>query len=82
MGPDLLGVTQKRDRAWLARWLAEPEKMLAEKDPIIMKLYAEYKNVPMPNMRLSEVEVDALIDYMNAESRRVSKTQRNAGRPN
>ena len=82
LGPDLLGVTQKRDRAWLARWLAEPEKMLAEKDPIIMKLFAEYNNVPMPNMRLSEVEVDALIDYMNAESRRVEKTQRNAGRPN
>ena len=33
MGPDLLGVTQTRDPAWLARWLAEPEKMLEEKDP-------------------------------------------------
>ncbi len=74
VGPDLLGVTQKRDRAWLARWLAEPDKMLAEKDPIVMELYAKYKNMPMPNLRLNEVEVAALIDYMDAESRRVKKT--------
>jgi protein SCO1/2 len=72
VGPDLLGVTRKRDRAWLARWLAEPEKMLAEKDPIAMELYAKYNNVPMPNMRLNEVEVDSLIDYMAAESLRLS----------
>jgi len=75
VGPDLLGVTQKRDRAWLARWLAEPEKMLEEKDPIIMDLYAKYQNLAMPNMGLNEVEVAALIDYMDAESRRVQQAR-------
>lgn len=72
VGPDLLGVTQKRERAWLARWLAEPEKMLEEKDPIIMELYAKYNNIAMPNMDLNELEVDSLIDYMAEESRRIS----------
>lgn len=74
LGPDLLGVTQKRERAWLARWLANPAKMLAEQDPIVMDLYAKYSNVIMPNFHLSKVEVNALIDYMEAESRRVEKT--------
>ena len=32
LGPDLLGVTRKRDPAWLARWIAEPDKVLAEGD--------------------------------------------------
>ena len=72
VGPDLLGVTQKRDHEWLARWLAEPDKMLEEKDPIAMELYAKYKNVAMPNMQLNKVEVSAIIDYMDAESRRIS----------
>jgi protein SCO1/2 len=45
--------------------------MLAEKDPIATKLYAEYRNVLMPNFRLSKIEVDALIDYMDVETRRV-----------
>ena len=75
IGPDLLGVTQKRDPAWLARWLAEPDKMLAERDPIIMELYAKYNNMPMPNLRLNEIEVAALIEYMDTESRRIEKKQ-------
>jgi cytochrome c2 len=36
-GPDLLDVTQRREREWLARWLANPAKMLAEKDPVAWK---------------------------------------------
>ena len=74
--PDLLGVTDRRERGWLARWLAEPEKMLAEKDPIIMPLYNKFNQVPMPNMRLNEIEVDALIDYIDIESTRVENTKK------
>ncbi len=71
VGPDLTDVTRKRQRAWLARWLADPEKMLAEKDPISLELYEKYNKVLMPNLRLSEVDVNALIEYLDAEGRRV-----------
>ncbi len=70
-GPDLLHVTHKRDREWLSRWLASPAKMLAAKDPIAMEIYAEYDEVLMPNLQLNDVEIAALIDYMDAETRRV-----------
>ena len=66
-GPNLLGVTARRERAWLARWLAEPDAMLAEGDPIAVELFQAYRNLPMPNMRLNEVEVAALIEYMEEE---------------
>ena len=79
LGPDLLGVTDKRERGWLARWLAAPERMLAEKDPIVMALQTTYDGVRMPNMRLNELEVNSLIDYMEAESRRVGTAR--AGPP-
>ena len=69
-GPDLLGVTQKRERAWLARLLTEPDKMLADQDPEFMELYARYNNIMMPNFRLSKVDVDALLDYLDSESLR------------
>lgn len=71
LGPDLLNVTRKRDRAWLVRWLAEPDKMLAEKDPLAIALLAEWNNVPMPNLRLNEVEIEALLTYIAEESHRV-----------
>ena len=75
----LIDVTQKRDRAWLGRWLANPAQMLAEQDPVAMRLYSEWDEVIMPNLRLNEVEVDALLEYMDAESRRVHQTSPVAG---
>lgn len=74
VGPDLLGVTEIRDPAWLTRWLAEPDMMLAEQDPIAMELYAKYNNMAMPNLRLNQHEVVSLIEYMAIESRRVAGT--------
>jgi protein SCO1/2 len=68
VGPDLAGVTTQRERAWLKRWLAEPDRMLAEGDTIALDLLAKYKNVPMPNLRLTEVDVDALIAFMEERS--------------
>ncbi len=64
VGPDLAGVTTRRDRAWLTRYLAEPDRVRAEGDPIAMALFAKYKNVPMPNLRLSGIEIAALLSYL------------------
>ena len=70
-GPDLLGVTKRRDREWLERWIAVPDKMLEEGDPIALGLYAKYNEVPMPNMRLSPADVRDLLAYLGSETNRV-----------
>ena len=72
-GPDLMHVTHKRDRDWLSRWIVSPEKMLKEKDPIALRLFAENNEVLMPNLRLNDVEVAALIEYMEAETQRLER---------
>jgi protein SCO1/2 len=48
--------------------IAEPDKMLAEKDPVATALFAKYKRVNMPNLRLNAIEVDAIVDYLKAQS--------------
>jgi protein SCO1/2 len=73
VGPDLLGVVSIRDRDWLVSWLSNPEKMLAEEDPIIMALYEKYNQVPMPDLRLNRLEVEDLIEHMEAETSRIEK---------
>ena len=70
-GPDLLGVNQRRERTWLERWIAEPDKMLEEGDPIALGLFAQYNEIPMPNMRLSPQDVEDLLQYLGSESRQV-----------
>jgi len=72
LGPDLLGVVSKRDRQWLIRWLKEPDVMLKEKDPLATALFTQYNNVPMPNVKLAQKQILDLIEYMQAETRRVN----------
>jgi len=69
MGPDLAGVTARRDRAWLTRYVAEPEKMQAAGDPTATALFEKYKNARMPNMRLGSADVAAILSYLEARNR-------------
>ncbi|MFV3406422.1 SCO family protein [Pseudomonas sp. NY15463] len=71
IGPDLLGVTRQREPAWLIRWLKEPDKMLAEQDPLATLLYQQYNQLAMPNMRLGQTEVQALLGYLEEETQRL-----------
>ena len=68
VGPDLQGVTQKQDKAWLTQWISAPDKMLAAKDPIAMQLFAEYKSIAMPNMGLADDQVASLIAYLETQT--------------
>ncbi len=75
LGPDLLGVTQRREMQWLLDWLKAPDQMLKKKDPIAMALYKQYNNLVMPNLRLNKKEVLDLLDYIKDETQRVLKNQ-------
>lgn len=66
VGPDLRGTVALRDRAWLRRWLKEPDRVLAERDPLALELLARHGNVPMPNLGLTDREVDEVVGYLEA----------------
>jgi protein SCO1/2 len=67
LGPDLLGVTTLRKPDWLAGMIAAPNEMLSSHDPVATALFARYKQMRMPNLRLSDVDVNALIGYLTAQ---------------
>jgi mono/diheme cytochrome c family protein len=62
-GPDLAGVTERRDRDWLRRFLKDPDAMLAT-DTTAMRMMAKAKDLKMPNMHLSDNQIEALINYL------------------
>ena len=61
LGPDLYGVSKRRDEAWLARWLKSPEQML-QSDATAKELLDKWK-IPMPNQGLSDEEIKQFIAY-------------------
>jgi protein SCO1/2 len=76
VGPDLLGVTSVRDRAWLARIIADPDKLLEEKDPLATLLFKKYNEIRMPKLGLPEGDVNVLIEYLNIQSASVAERQK------
>lgn len=60
-GPDLAGVTERRNLDWIANQILHPEAML-EKDPIARELLATYM-VRMPNQNVTPEEAQAIIMY-------------------
>jgi protein SCO1/2 len=74
IGPGLQGVTMVRDRAWLARWLKTPDKLLAEKDPIASDLFERYNKVNMPNFKLDDAEVEGLLKYLEDNDKAVKSS--------
>ncbi len=69
IGPGLKGVVGVRDRAWLKKWIKDPDQLITGKDPIALELYKKYKEIPMPNLRLQESEVEELIGYLEASDK-------------
>jgi protein SCO1/2 len=67
VGPDLAGVTDRRDSAWLAQYLSAPDQVLAGGDPIASALYDKYHQIPMPNLGLSSQDVSDLIAYLQSQ---------------
>ncbi len=65
MGPDLQGVTAKRDLDWLRRFIQKPSALIEEKDPTALALLEEY-GAPMPDLGLSDEEVEHLIAFLRA----------------
>jgi protein SCO1/2 len=63
-GPDLAGVTQRRDHDWLKRWLKDPEAMRAS-DPTVKAMMAQAENLRMPNPQLTDEEIEAVIAYLS-----------------
>lgn len=67
VGPDLAGVAQRRDAAWLKRMIREPDKLIAEGDPTVTQLVERYNRVVMPNLNLDEAKADALVAYLQSQ---------------
>lgn len=65
-GPDLKGVTERRDFAWILAMITKPDSML-KVDATARQLLMEYAT-PMANMNVSADEARALYEYLRRES--------------
>jgi len=66
-GPDLEGITERREIEWLVTEITEPEKLESERDPIKLELVERY-GMRMPNLGISRDEALLIIEYLGGGS--------------
>jgi protein SCO1/2 len=73
VGPDLRGVTEKRSRDWLHKFVGNPISFTKSGDPDAVALSKAYPNVQMPMLGLSDTDVDDLIAYLKSADERIAQ---------
>ncbi len=64
-GPDLQGVNARYDQQWLIRFIQSSYEMIKAGDPKAVKIYNEFNQQDMPDQRLSDDEVIALLEFID-----------------
>lgn len=64
VGPDLAGVTQRRDRAWLIPFIQNSQAVIQSGDPVAVKLFEDHNKIPMPPSTYSVEQINAVLDYI------------------
>ena len=78
VGPDLRGVADRRDRAWLVDFIMNPAKDAGRKDPDALALAARFPGVRMPLMGLGETDAADVIAYLRDQTSRLSAARPSA----
>jgi cytochrome oxidase Cu insertion factor (SCO1/SenC/PrrC family)/mono/diheme cytochrome c family protein len=75
VGPDLRGVTTRRERAWLSAYIQNPARLRALGDPAALALAEKYPAVRMPILGVAQHDAGDLIAYLDAEASRLQAAQ-------
>jgi cytochrome c2 len=65
VGPDLKGVTERRKRDWLLKFIHASSLVIKAGDPTATALFAQFKQQRMPDWTdLSEKQINDILDYV------------------
>ena len=68
IGPDLLGIQERREGEWLRRMILVPNEVLDSGDLVANELLKRYGGVRMPNLGLSSEEVTDILGFIEKRS--------------
>lgn len=66
-GPDLKGLSERREEAWIVKWIHNPQGMVDSGDEQAVALKAEYPTMMAPYAHLSETDIKDIIAFLKAE---------------
>jgi mono/diheme cytochrome c family protein len=67
VGPDLIGITSKRSKDWLFKWVRGSQALIKSGDADAKKIYEEYQSI-MPDLPLSDADLQAIFSFIDSKS--------------
>lgn len=64
VGPDLKGVTERREEAWLISFIKSSQTMVREGDPIAVQVFEEHNKIPMPDNPFTDEQIKGILAYI------------------
>ena len=64
VGPDLNGITEKREDKWLKSWIANSQDLIASGDADAIAIFEEYNKTAMTPFDFSDEELTAVLAYI------------------
>ena len=64
IGPDLKGITERRDREWLYSFIRSSQTMIQNGDSLAVALFNEYNKIPMPDNDLTDEQIESILTYI------------------
>lgn len=65
VGPDLKGVTERRQRDWIVKFVRSSSTVIASGDPTATGLFEQFKQQRMPDWTdLSEAQIGSILDWL------------------
>lgn len=67
VGPDLKGVTARRERVWLLGFIRSSQTVIRRGDPIARRLFAQFNEQRMPDWTdLSDLQIASILNWFEA----------------
>ena len=69
VGPDLKGITARRDEAWLISFIQSSQKMIQSGDEQAVKVFNDNLNIPMPDNNLTDDQVKGILLFIDNDGK-------------
>lgn len=73
IGPDLVGVTDKRTMEWLSNFIRSPQSLIDSGDTEAVDLAKEYAGLVMPDAAMDDAQIADIISYIRSKSAAASE---------
>lgn len=64
VGPGLEGISEKRSKEWLLKWIKDSQSLVKSGDADAIKIFEEYGKNVMPPISLNEAQISSILDFI------------------